>query len=133
MSHQSSLGGLVVVRSYNQKSVSAHSLGVLGKLDGICCIVASCACDNGYSLVYLFNSVANALSVLVIGKSGAFACGSADDDSVCAACDLHFDKLAQSRIIYGAVIVHRGNDSNACACENSIFHNISPFSDLLYM
>ena len=84
-------------------------------------------CDNRNSVICLFNSIADTLDMLLICHGSTFACCSADYDSVCAVIDVEIDKLSQLVKVDRAVSVHRCNDSNACTCENSLFHKQHSF------
>ena len=113
--HQAVLGGLIIVRSHNQDTVSAVGAGSLGQLHSIVGLVAAGAADDGNTAVDSVDGVAHDLTVLSIGQGGTFTGGAADDQSVDALLDLPVNELAHTIVIHA----QGGCGGDQCGCDAS--------------
>ena len=117
------LGGLIVVGGDHQHGVSADFAGIFGQFNGIGSVVAAGACNDGHTTGGALNGIADAFFMLCIGKGGAFAGGTADDQSIDAAFDLPVDQTAHGLIVHLAV-AERGDQGSGNAFEDGFSHDI---------
>ena len=117
------LGGFVVIWRYEKQSVRSVLLRLFRQLDRCCGAVGTCSGDDRDAVFYTFYSEADRLHVLSLCHSGRFAGSAADDDGICAACDLLLQYLIQFIIVDLKILFHRCDDGYTCSFKNchSIF------------
>ena len=90
---QSVLCCFIIIRCYQKKGICSCLLCLLGKVDGSCCTIRTGSGDNRDSLCHFFNGIADHIQMFLMCQCGWFSGGSADNDGICAACDLLFQNL----------------------------------------
>ena len=108
------LGRLVVVGGDEQGAVGAGFLGKEGQADGFGGVVGTGACQNLDAALDLVHADFDDTFVLVVGKGGGFACGSARNKTLNAFLYLPVDKGTEGFFIHIAILEGRDN-----GCENS--------------
>ena len=119
---QTALGGLVVIGGHHQQAVSAALFRGLSQLYRIHGVVAAGTGDNRYPVVDVLNGEIQHLAMLVVVQGSGFTGGAAGNNGVGALFDLKFNKPCQLIVIDLAILVHGGDNGNAGAGKNGLFH-----------
>ena len=85
---QARLARLVVVGRDQQQCVGTVGLSLLGQPDGILRVVGAGTRNHRDATCHLFNGIADALGVLLVGQRRGLTRRAADDNGVDAAADL---------------------------------------------
>ena len=116
------LAGLVVVGRDQQQGVGTVGLSLLGPPDGVLGIVGAGTRDHRHAPGNLFDRIADALGMLLVGQCRGLTGRAADDDGVGAMGNLVLNDAAQLVIVDAAVCVHRGDDGHGGSCKNGFLH-----------